>query len=163
MNISEITANDVYGFFNRDDVTEPEWVAAEALIAEDNAREWADYVERRQNFDDAIHQNRNRQVSDAVRKRGIETDWVLVKNGEIVPARIVEGKFGLVWCVKTGWGHDADVVEWVNVSQASTVEKERAHYAKKGYEYQLAEFKIRYGKYGFYVDHATGQLKGETK
>lgn len=161
MTTTEITENDIYAFFNRDDVTEQEWLAAEAFIAEGRSKAWADYIERRENFDDAIYSDRFRRLSIAVNNRGVETEWVLVKDGEIVPARIVEGQYGLVWCVKTGWEFDADVVEWVNLSVASTIEKKRAHYAKKGYELRLAEFKTRYGKNGFFPILSTATLVEE--
>lgn len=158
MSTLEITFNEVYEFFGREDVTEQEWLAAEALIAEDEAKNWAEYLERRENFDDAIHSPRNTQLLKAVRNRGIETEWVLVKDGEIVPARLVDGRYGLVWAVKTGWDYDAELVEWVNCSTASTIEKERAHYAKKGYDFQEASFKIRHGQHGFYLERSTGVL-----
>lgn len=156
--------NQILELLERDDVTEAEWQEAAAYIDEAQTKHWEDYLERRQNFDDAIFTQIHAELGQIVRNRGISTEWVLTREGEIVPAVIVDGRYGQVWAVKKDWGYDAELVEWVNVSTASTIEKEQVHYAKKGYQIALAEFKVRYGHKSnrTYLDRSTATLvKGE--
>ncbi len=151
--------NKIIDLFHRDDVTDPEWAEAKLWIEDAKAKAWADYLERSESFDDAYYSDAFREIGSAVELKGFKSTWVLVKDGEIVSAEIVSGKYGDVWCVKDGWGYDANLVEWVNVSVAATIEKQNAFYAKKGYQMALASFKMRYGKHGFYLDRSTGKIE----
>lgn len=153
--------NQILELLNRDDVTEAEWQEAEAYLNEETTKHWQDYLERRQNYDDAVFSEIHAEIGKTVRNRGISTQWVLTRDEEIVPAIIVEGRYGQVWAVKKDWGYDAELVEWVNVSTASTIEKEQVHYAKKGYQIALAEFKVRYNdkSHRTYLDRSTGTIQ----
>jgi len=132
---------DFYELINANQMTDELWQEVEAYVKEKVAKDWADYCERKQHFDDAFY--RKNSYDDALQQlaqnKGSVYENVLTKGGEIVPAVIVKTKYGEAWMVKSSWDKNADVIEWVNVSVASTVEKEQKHYAKKGYQIALAE------------------------
>lgn len=152
--------NKIIEMLNADELaSDSEWNEAEQYLALEAEKEWQDFLERAQVFDDAYHIAPNRNIAKAVRGKGTSTEYVLVKDGEIVPAEIVSGAYGNVWCVKDAWGKDGNLVEWVNVSVAATFEKQNAFYAKKGYQMALASFRVRFGRYGTYLDRSTGKLE----
>jgi hypothetical protein len=132
---------DFYELINANKMTDELWQDVESYVKEKVAKDWNDYVERKEHFDDAFY--RKNSYDDALQKlaeqKGVIYEYVLTKDGEVVPCQIVKTKFGEAWVVKTSWDKNADVVEWVNVSVASTVEKEQKHYAKKGYQIALVE------------------------
>jgi hypothetical protein len=139
--VKDTTGVDFYDLINNNQMTDELWQEVEASTKADQAKDYADFIERQQHFDDAFYRpNYYYQVLERLAaNRGYVSEYVLTKDGEIVPTTIVKTKYGQAWVVKSSWDKDADVVEWVNVSVASTVEKEQKHYAKKGYQIALAE------------------------
>ena len=127
---------DFHELINENKMTDELWQEVEAYCKEQISNEWADYLERKENYDDA-HYSINKYyktLQTLAENKGNVYEYVLTKDGEIVPAVIVKTKYGEAWMVKSSWDKNADVIEWVNVSVASTVEKEQKHYAKKGYQ-----------------------------
>lgn len=92
------------------------------------------------------------------RNHGVDFECGLVDlEGNLVDAKIVDGKYGKVWCVQVGGGQ----VNWVNVSTASTTEKEQKFYRSKGYQIANVYYHFAYGKNGIYADKSRGVLKIE--
>ena len=127
--------------FNKEGVTDPEWEQALKQIQDEERKEWADFIERREQYDDAIHsQPYVSKYRDYVSNKGYGYDYSLADlDGNIVNSRIVDGKYGEAWVINK----DDGSVEWVNVSTASSVAKRQAHYNKKGYQLVLCEVRVR--------------------
>lgn len=86
--------------------------------------------------------------AEIARNQGIY--WVIglvdADSNEVVDAKIVDGKFGKVWCIK----HEDGSVEWVNISQASSIKKQQAFYRSKGYQKAYIYYHFAEGRHGFY-------------
>lgn len=137
---------DIAELFNRDNVTNAEWSEALQEIKNQESKQWAEFLVRRNDFDDAIYSDPFvSRYRNYVEQKGLAFEWLLVDmNGKIVDAKIVDGKFGKVWAVNKEDGS----TEWVNVSSASTYAKEQAHYNKKGYQIAMCEVRVRTNSQG---------------
>ena len=126
---------------NANQMTDELWAEVEALAHDAMNKDWSDYLERKEHFDDAYFTQSPFYFNlwKLASNRGFIYEDVLSKDGQVVPSQVVKTKYGQAWVVKDCWNHDAQVVEWVNVSVASTSEKQQAHYAKKGYQNVIAE------------------------
>jgi len=92
------------------------------------------------------------------RQHGVDYEYGLVDlDGNFIDAKIVDGKYGSVWCVQVGEGQ----VAWVNVSQASSVAKQQAFYAGKGYQMAKVYYHYASGQYSFYANKKRGVVKIE--
>ena len=134
--------------FSREDVTDAEWAQAAANIKEQEAKQWAEFLERSNNFDDAVYSDPyDSRFMKFVTYKGYGFQYALADmEGNVVDAKIVDGKFGKVWLINKSDGS----IEWVNVSSASTIAKEQAHYNKKGYQLVSCEVRVRTAKSGDY-------------
>lgn len=134
--------------FNREDVTDAEWEQAAADIKAQEAKQWAEFIERSKYYDDAFYSDPyDSRFANFVANKGYGYQYSLADmDGNVVDAKIVDGKFGQVWLVNKADGS----IEWVNVSTASTVAKEQAHYNKKGYQLVMCEVRVRVAKGGNY-------------
>jgi hypothetical protein len=90
--------------------------------------------------------------------KGIDSVYGLVDlAGQVVNAKIVEGKYGEVWLVKD----ENENVSWVNVSQAKDISRQQKHYEKFGYQIALVYYHFAKGDSGFYADKKRGVVKVE--
>lgn len=139
--VMESQETDFYELINANKMTDELWQEVEAYVKEKVTKDWEDYLERKQHFDDAFY--RKNSYDDALQKlaqqKGVIYEHVLTKDGVVVPSVVVKTKFGEAFVVKNSWDKNAEVVEWVNVSVANTVQKQQQHYAKKGYQLALVE------------------------
>lgn len=78
-------------------------------------------------------------------------------DGEVVDAKIVDGKYGEVFLVKD----ENENVSWVNVSQAKDVARQQKHYEKFGYRIALVYYHFSSGSSGLYADKKRGVVKVE--
>jgi len=128
-------------------------------------QEWADYANACEQRVSEIYEDKHRilqddgyafyheqmasskrREADLARNHGIDYEVGLVDlEGNLVEAKIVEGKYGSVWRVQVGEG-----VEWVNVSQAQKLERRQAFYRSKGYQLANVFYHFAEGKHGFY-------------
>lgn len=146
--ISELVELINDGKFNFEDDAAVE--AAQKVLDAEHTKEWNEFCERRDNFDDAIYTHP--WGYDALRRilnlRGETWDWALADLGDnMVKAKIVDGKFGKVWCIEK-----TDGVEWVNVSTANTIAKEQKFYQSKGYQLAVATYTAKIGSGGRVVN-----------
>lgn len=82
------------------------------------------------------------RMANLARNYGVDWVYGLVDlDGNLVDAEIVNGKYGQVWLIRKS----PNVIEWVNVSTASSVAKEQKFYASKGY--QMVEVYYRFCEY----------------
>lgn len=128
--------------FTQESVSAQEWADYIAATEAADAKDWADFLERQQNYDDALQpSNRERKNGRYLaQNEGVDTFYFLGDlDGNILPARMVDGKFGKVWCVTESEEYGSPVVAWVTVSSASTVAKEQKFYASKGYQLVAVE------------------------
>lgn len=124
-------------------VTDAEWAN---VIAVETEREKAHYEREHAMVEQwgmdhlvASYTSCAKQLAEA---KGLTTIEQLADlDGNPVPSRVVNGKYGPVWCVTQTSDYNSPVVAWVNVSSAATVEKQQAAYAKKGY--QLVHVTVR--------------------
>jgi hypothetical protein len=132
---------DFYELINANQMSDELWAEAEAYAHDAMDKDWKDYCERKEHFDDAFYTQSPYYFNlwKLASNKGSVYEEVLTKDGEVVPSVVMKTKFGEAWMVKSSWDKNADVVEWVNVSVASTVEKQQKHYAKKGYQIALVE------------------------
>lgn len=132
---------DFYELINANEMTDELWAEVVAYADEAMRKDWDDYLERRNLFDDAYYRPSSYYTSlkNLAECKGFTYVWVLAKDGQVVPSEVVKTKYGESWIVKDSWAKDAEVVEWVNVSVASSSAKQQAHYAKKGYQLVCAE------------------------
>ena len=126
---------------NANEMTDELWAEVKALADDAMSKDWDDYCERKQHFDDAYFTQSPFYFDlwKLASNKGVVYEDVLTKDGQVVPSQVVKTKYGQAWVVKTSWDYDAEVVEWVNVSVASTSAKQQAHYAKKGYQNVIAK------------------------
>ena len=138
MNVSEL--------FNRNDVTDAEWQEAQEFIAAERTKQWAKFLEVKENFDDAIFSEPYVAQWDAyVRNKGIGFMYSLADmEGNLVNAKCVSGQYGYVWRVEK----EDDSIDWVNVSSASTTAKAQKHYNSKGYQLVQCEVRVRQNQFG---------------
>lgn len=137
---------DFYELINANQVTDAGWDEVKAYAEAGLQKDWDDYLERKNHFDDAFYTQSSYywNLKVLAENNGYVFEHVLAKGGEVVPCEIVNTKYGKSWIVKSSWDKDAVVVEWVNVSVASTNAKQQAHYAKKGYSFVVAEVRGRF-------------------
>ena len=92
------------------------------------------------------------------RNQGVDWEYGLVDlEGNLVNAKIVNGKYGDVWRVQLA----GDEVAWVNVSVAEDNEKKQKFYRGKGYQIARVYYHFANGQYGFYADKKRGVVKVE--
>lgn len=146
----------------REEVSPEEW-EAHAVECEQKAREIEEDKHRILQDDgyafyhDKMMNDKFREANLA-RNHGVDYEYGLVDlEGNLVDAKMVDGKFGRVWCVQVGEGQ----VAWVNVSQASSVEKEQKFYRGKGYQIARVYYHFADGQYGFYADKKRGVVEIE--
>lgn len=132
--------------FERNDVTDVEWAGALAVIEAEESKQWAEFLERQQNFDDAVYSNPwVSKLRSYVGNKGCGFIYQLADlQGNLVKSKMVDGKFGKVWLVEKQDGS----VEWVNVSSAEKFSRQQAHYNKKGYQLVQCTVRIRLNKQG---------------
>jgi hypothetical protein len=145
--------------FKAQDVTDEEWQAyidVQVKAEEDRQKQqWQNWQDDVGDFYAGGIMAIYRRKAEMAKSRGIDTENGLATlDGEIVDAKIVDGKFGRVWRIK----HDDDSVEWVNISVAEDIKRQQAHYAKKGYQKVWIKYHYLYGQYGFYADKSRGVL-----
>lgn len=135
----------VWELFERDDVTESEWQEALEVIEAEEKQEWANFLKRQENYDDAFYTDPwISRFRPYIRNRGYGFVYRLADlDGNLVKSKVVNGKFGEVWMVEQKDGS----VEWVNVSVAESVAKQQAHYNKKGYQLVYCKVRVRLGQY----------------
>jgi hypothetical protein len=148
------------GIFNAENITDEEWVE---YAAEQRKRSREREQQKMQNWSDDVWDfYANASISNYDRKayladnKGI--DWVYGLadfDGKVLDADIVDGKYGQVWRIRNEDGS----VSWVNVSRASTVAKEQAHYAKKGVKMVTVYYRWSYGSAGVYADKSRGVVE----
>jgi hypothetical protein len=138
--VKQRTDADFYELINANQMTDELWAEVEAYAQKQLDDDWASYIERKEHFDDAYHRASpyDTELKHLAERKGVVYEWVLVKDGQVVPSVVVKTKYGESWIVKKSWDYDSEIVEWVNVSVASTTEKQQAFYAKKGYQMALA-------------------------
>lgn len=146
--------------WNREEVSPAEWENF-AVECEQKAREIEQDKFRIQD-DDGFPIYHDKMMSDKfaearlARQQGVDYEFGLVDlEGNLVDAKMVDGKFGRVWCVQVGEGQ----VAWVNVSQAKVVAKEQAFYRGKGYQIARVYYHFANGQYGFYADKKRGVVE----
>lgn len=146
----------------REEVLPADW-EAHAVECEQKARE-IEEDKQRILADDGYAFYHNKMASDKMaearlaRNHGVDYEYGLVDlDGNLVDAKMVDGKFGRVWCVQVGEGQ----VAWVNVSQAKAVAKEQAFYRGKGYQIARVYYHFADGQYGFYADKKRGVVEIE--
>jgi len=129
----------------RENVSDAEWVA-HAESCREKARKIEEDKQRIYDEDGYAfyHDGMMRSSYSEARladQKGIGMFFKLMDfNGNVVDARIVDGKFGKVWCVQNSDGS----VSWVNVSQAKDEKREAAFYESKGYRVAWVEYKSYY-------------------
>jgi hypothetical protein len=143
--VAQRTEADFYELINADQMTDELWAEVAVYAQKQLDAEWDNYQERKQHFDDAVYRPSpyDTELKHLAERKGVVYEQVLAKDGQVVPSVVVKTKFGESWIVKKSWDYDAEIVEWVNVSVASTTEKQQAFYAKKGYQMVLATVRGR--------------------
>jgi hypothetical protein len=135
----------------RQDVTDAEWEAA-AQEFEKRARE---FDQRRiDNWAEDFNDFYSGKVSISLsakarvaRNKGIDSVMSLTDlSGKLLDARIVDGKYGAVWCIR----NDDGSASWVNVSSAKTHDKQEKFYASKGVVVVDVEYHFADGSSGLY-------------
>jgi hypothetical protein len=144
----------------REDVSLEEW-EAHAVECEQKARE-IEQDKHRILQDDGYAFYHDKMMSNKfaeahlARNHGVDSVLGLVDlDGNLVDAKMVDGKYGRVWCVQVGEGQ----VAWVNVSGANSVEKRQAFYRGKGYQIADVYYHFGNGQYGFYADKSRGVVE----
>jgi hypothetical protein len=143
-------------------VSDSEWAEAvkeaEERIDEIEARRISNLQEDFADFYGGIQlQSALRELSLA-KNKGVDSVYGLVDlGGQVVNAKIVEGKYGEVWLVKD----ENENVSWVNVSQAKDISRQQKHYEKFGYQIALVYYHFASGNSGFYADKKRGVVKVE--
>lgn len=135
----------------REDVSSQEW-EDHAVECEKSAREVEQDRQRILDEDGyAFYHNEMRSQHERearlARNEGIDSELSFVDlEGNLVDAKIVDGKYGSVWRVSKADGS----VEWVNVSVANSIEKQQKFYRGKGYQMVNVYYHFARGQYGFY-------------
>ena len=139
--VKDRTEVDFVELINANQMTDELWAEVEAYAHDAMDKDWSDYLERKEHFDDAYFTQSPYffNLWKLASNKGYVYEEVLTKDGEVVPSQVVKTKYGQAWIVKASWDYNAEIVEWVNVSVASSSAKKQAHYAKKGYQLVLAE------------------------
>ncbi len=140
----------------RDDVAPEEWEelavrlekSIESLQEEDDRlRREARSVDDLPLYIDGAIRSVRRELN-IVRNQGLDWELGLVDlDGNLVNAKIVNGKYGEVWRIEKEDGS----VEWVNVSVAEKLSRKQAFYASKGYELVKVWWRFAEGKYGWFA------------
>jgi hypothetical protein len=140
----------------QDEVPVEEWEKLAVQLERDIVRVQADEDRLRaeaQSIDDlpVYHNGLIRQIRrelEIVRNQGLDWEMGLVDlDGNLVNAKIVNGKFGEVWRIEKEDGS----VSWVNVSVAEKLSRKQAFYASKGYELVKVWWRFAEGKYGWFA------------
>lgn len=138
-------------------------------------QEWEDYAVECEKRAREIEQDKHRILQDdgyafyhdqmmstkfaeanLARNQGLDWEYGLLDlDGNVLDAKMVDGKYGTVWCVQVAEGQ----VEWVNVSQAKDVAKRQAFYRGKGYQLANVYYHFAHGQYGFYADKKRGVVE----
>jgi hypothetical protein len=148
--------------WNQEVVSDTEWAEAikeiEERIDEIEARRIRNLEEDFADFYGGIQlQSALRELSLA-HSKGIDSVYGLVDlDGQVVNAKIVDGKYGEVFLVKD----ENENVSWVNVSQAKDISRQQKHYEKFGYRIALVYYHFAKGDSGFYADKKRGVVKVE--
>lgn len=91
-------------------------------------------------------------------EKGVSSVYGLVDlSGQVVNAKIVDGKYGEVFLVKD----ENENVSWVNVSQAKDISRQQKHYEKFGYQIARVYYRFSSGSSGLYADRSRGVVKVE--
>lgn len=99
-----------------------------------------------------------RRELDLARNQGVDWEYGLLDlEGNLVDAKIVDGKFGKVWRILNA----DESVNWVNVSVANSVAKKQKFYESKGYELVKVYWRFGEGKYGWFALKDKGVIKIE--
>jgi len=136
-------------YFDRDDVTDVEWAELLEEIKEENSEYMKGYYERLQDDDYLIPNNpyAYSYYYNYVARKGVGSAYGLTDlDGNVVDAKMVEGKYGTVWLIKKEDGS----VEWVNTSVAENWDRRQAFYKKKGYVWVQLWMKVRNNGFGQY-------------
>lgn len=145
-----MNAQDIW---TREDATAEDWAAEvarlEAVKEAHNERELAvlndiglDYIPRWYNDSDLA----------LAKNHGVASFRALATlDGELVYATAFDSRFGSgqVYRVCLSPEYNAPVIAWVNVSTASTVEKEQRHYRKHGFQLVWVTRRVRPDGRGF--------------
>lgn len=135
----------------RDDVSPQEW-EAHAVECEKNAR--AVELDKQRILDDdgyafyhdGMYREHSREARLA-RNHGVDYELSLLDlEGNVLDAKIVDGKYGSVWRVLNSDGS----VSWVNVSVANSYKKQQKFYQGKGVQLAQVYYHFARGQYGFY-------------
>lgn len=90
--------------------------------------------------------------------QGVDWEYGLLDlEGNLVDAKIVDGKYGKVWLIKNA----DDSVKWVNVSVAESVSRRQKFYESKGYKLVRVFWHFAEGKYGWFALKDRGVVKIE--
>jgi hypothetical protein len=143
-------------------VSDSEWAEAvkeaEKRIDEIEARRISNLQEDFADFYGGIQLQSALQELSLAKNKGVDSVYGLVDlGGQVVNAKIVEGKYGEVWLVKD----ENENVSWVNVSQAKDTSRQQKHYEKFGYQIARVYYHFASGKSGFYADKKRGVVKVE--
>ena len=146
----------------REDVSSQEW-EAHAVECEENARKVDEDRQRILDNDGyAFYHNGMRQQHERearlARNHGIDYELSFVDlEGNLVDAKIVEGKYGSVWRVSNPDGS----VSWVNVSVANSYKKQQKFYQSKGFQLVQVSYHFARGNNGFYPIKERGVVSVE--
>jgi hypothetical protein len=146
----------------REDVSEQEW-ESHAVECEQEVRKIEQDKFRIQDEDgfpiyhDQMMKDKKSEARLA-RNHGVDFVFGLVNlQGELVNARMVDGRYGKVWCVEKSDGS----VEWVNVSVARSVAREQEFYRGKGYQIAKVFYRFGSGRNGFWAMKERGVVRIE--
>jgi hypothetical protein len=148
--------------WNQEVVSDTEWEEAvkeaKTKIDEIEARRIFNLQEDFVDFYGGIQLQSAFQELYLAENKGVDSVYGLVDlGGQVVNAKIVEGKYGEVWLVKD----ENENVSWVNVSQAKDISRQQKHYEKSGYQIARVYYHFASGKSGFYADKKRGVVKVE--
>jgi hypothetical protein len=97
-------------------------------------------------YHDGMYREHIREARLA-RNHGVDYENALLDlEGNVVDAKVVDGKYGKVWRVNNPDGS----VSWVNVSVANSYGKQQKFYEGKGYKLANVYYHFARGQYGFY-------------
>ena len=146
----------------RDEVSSQEW-EAHAVECEKNAR--AVELDKQRILDDdgyafyhdKMYREHSREARLA-RNGGVDYEHSLLDlEGNVLDAKIVEGKYGSVWRVSNPDGS----VSWVNVSVANSYKKQQKFYQGKGVQLAQVYYHFARGQNGFYPIKERGVISVE--